>query len=169
MTTNTLNKRELKKIELLDQLKLLENEGGEIEQTTPNKNEDEETKDNEKPEKPEKPKKPKYIQKPRTEKQLESLAKGREALLARLDKGRQLKEENNLIRKQELEKKLIEKAIKIKKKQLKRVEVFDELSDEDTMPQEIQKPKQVKPKQAIQQQPQIINPYEVFKNKYNTH
>jgi hypothetical protein len=40
------------------------------------------------------------------------------------------------------------------------------------MPQEIQKPKQVKPKQAIQatqQPPQIINPYEVFKNKYNIH
>lgn len=166
MTSIPLKNKELKKIELLEQLKLLENEGDELEPTTPIKNEDKETIENEKPEKP---KKPKYIQKPRTEKQLEQLAKGRRDLQAKYDKGRQQKEENNIIRKQELEKKLIEKAIKIKKKQLKRIEVFDELSDEDTMPQEIQKPKQVKPKQAIQQPPQIINPYEVFKNKYNIH
>ena len=166
MTSNPLKNKELKKIELLEQLKLLENEEDELEPTTPIKNEDKETIENEKPEKP---KKPKYIQKPRTEKQLEILAKGRGALKTKYEQGRQQKEENDRIRKQELEKKLIEKAIKIKKKQLKRIEVFDELSDEDTMPQEIQKPKQVKPKQVTQQPLQIINPYEVFKNKYNIH
>jgi hypothetical protein len=160
MTSIQSTDKDTRKKELLQELALLDNEGEEQEKEQPQEKED----------KPlEKPRKKGGNTTKRNEKQLESLEKGRVVWRAIKAKENKIKEENNIIRKQELEKKLIEKAIKIKKKQLKRIEVFDELSDEDTMPQEIQKPKQVKPKQAIQQQPQIINPYEVFKNKYNTY
>ena len=81
-----------------------------------------------------------------------------------------MKEQEDIILKQELEKKLIDKAIKVKKKQLKRIEIFDELSDDDidipTYPsQVIQKAKQIKPKLTV-----IcpnFNPYDEFKKKYN--
>ena len=81
---------------------------------------------------------------------------------------RKIKEQENIIHKQELEKKLIDKAIKVKKKQLKKIEIFDDLSDEDTTPQTIQKPKQEKPKVlAPTPKPIVINPYDVFKKKFN--
>jgi hypothetical protein len=164
MTSIQSTDKDSRKKELLQELALLDNEGEEQEKEPPQEKEED---------KPiEKPRKKGGNKTKRNEKQLESLVKGREVWRAIKAKENKIKEENNIIRKQELEKKLIEKAIKIKKKQLKRIEVFDELSDEDTMPQEIQKPKQVKQKQAIQatqQPPQIINPYEVFKNKYNIH
>ena len=81
---------------------------------------------------------------------------------------RKIKEQENIIHKQELEKKLIEKAIKVKKKQLKKIEIFDDLSDEDTTPQVIQKPK-LKVPVAIQLKvpPVAIDPYDVFKKKFN--
>ena len=80
---------------------------------------------------------------------------------------REKKEQENIIHKQELEKKLIDKAIKVKKKQLKKIEIFDDLSDEDTTPQTIQKPKQEKPKVIQAPKPVIINPYNEFKKKFN--
>ena len=81
---------------------------------------------------------------------------------------RKIKEQENIIHKQELEKKLIEKAIKVKKKQLKKIEIFDDLSDEDTTPQVIQKPK-LKILSVAQREtpPAFIDPYEVFKKKFN--
>ena len=59
----------------------------------------------------------------------------------------------------------------MKKKQLKKIEIFDDLSDEDTTPQVIQKPK-LKAPVAIQLkvppvQPVAIDPYDVFKKKFN--
>ena len=80
---------------------------------------------------------------------------------------RKIKEQESIIHKQELEKKLIDKAIKVKKKQLKKIEIFDDLSDEDTTPQPIQKPKQEKPKVIQAPKPIIINPYNEFKKKFN--
>ena len=119
----------------------------------------------------EKPKKIKRIVKPRTEKQIESLAQGRLKRDQQQNERRKIKEQEDIILKQELEKKLIDKAIKVKKKQLKRIEIFDDLSDEEpqqptsTPSQVIQKQKQIKPK--------IIepssNPYVEFKKKYNIH
>ena len=79
----------------------------------------------------EKPKKIKRIVKPRTEKQIESLAQGRLKRDQQQNERRKIKEQEDIILKQELEKKLIDKAIKVKKKQLKRIEIFDELSDDD--------------------------------------
>ena len=84
------------------------------------------------------------------------------------DEKRKIKEQENIIHKQELEKKLIDKAIKVKKKQLKKIEIFDDLSDEDTTPQVIQKPKQEKPKIiAPPTPPPSANPYDEFKKKFN--
>ena len=133
----------------------------------------------------EKPKKIKRIVKPRTEKQIESLAQGRLKRDQQQNERRKFKEQEDIILKQELEKKLIDKAIKVKKKQLKRIEIFDELSDDDIdIPtykdkplscsginalacpsQVIQKVKQIKPKLTV-----IcpnFNPYDEFKMKYN--
>ena len=98
---------------------------------------------------------------------MESLVKGREVRKLNMDKERQKKEQENIIHKQELEKKLIDKAIKVKKKQLKKIEIFDDLSDEDTTPQPIQKPKQEKLKVIQAPKPVIINPYNEFKKKFN--
>jgi len=66
----------------------------------------------------EKPKKIKRIVKPRTEKQIESLAQGRLKRDQQQNERRKIKEQEDIIIKQELEKKLIDKAIKVKKKQL---------------------------------------------------
>jgi len=162
MTSTISSEKALKKLELLEQIKILENEGEEPEHEPPEIKEDDET--------IEKPKKVKRIVKPRTEKQIESLSKGRLKMVQNQDEKRKIKEQENIIHKQELEKKLIDKAIKVKKKQLRKIEIFDELSDEDTMPQVIQKPKQEKPKAiAPILEPIIINPYDVFKKKFNIH
>ena len=156
MTSTISNQKEIKKLELLEQIKLLENEGDETEQEPPKIIKDDET--------IEAPKKVKRTVKPRTEKQIESLTKGRQKMAQNQEDKRKIKEQENIIHKQELEKKFIDKAIKVKKKQLKKIEIFDDLSDEDTMPATIQKPKQEKPKViAPVLQPQIINPYDVFK------
>ena len=116
----------------------------------------------------EKPKKIKRIVKPRTEKQIESLAQGRLKRDQQQNERRKIKEQEDIIIKQELEKKLIDKAIKVKKKQLKRIEIFDDLSDEDTTkPQVIQKQKQVKAKVIAPSSNPNPNPYDEFKKKYN--
>ena len=160
MTSTISSQKEIKKLELLEQIKLLENEGEEPEQEPPKIIEDDET--------IEAPKKVKRIVKPRTEKQIESLSKGRQKMAQNQEEKRKIKEQENIVHKQELEKKLIDKAIKVKKKQLKKIEIFDDLSDEDTTPQPIQKPKQEKPKVlAPAPKPVIINPYDEFKKKFN--
>ena len=116
----------------------------------------------------EKPKKIKRIVKPRTDKQIESLAQGRLKRDQQQNERRKIKEQEDIIIKQELEKKLIDKAIKVKKKQLKRIEIFDDLSDEDTTkPQVIQKQKQVKAKVIAPSSNPNPNPYDEFKKKYN--
>ena len=155
MTSTISSQKALKKLELLEQIKLAE---------PPEIKEQDET--------IEKPKKVKRIVKPRTEKQIESLSKGRLKMAQNQEEKRKIKEQENIIHKQELEKKLIDKAIKVKKKQLKKIEIFDDLSDEDTTPRVIQKPKLKVAPVAIQLkvppvQPVAIDPYDVFKKKFN--
>ena len=161
MTSTISSSKALKKLELLEQIKLLENEGEEPEPEPPQIKEEDET--------IEAPKKVKRIVKPRTEKQIESLSKGRQKMVQNQEEKRKIKEQENIIHKQELEKKLIDKAIKVKKKQLRKIEIFDDLSDEDTTPPVIQKPKQEKQKviAPIVEPTIIINPYDVFKKKFN--
>ena len=113
MTSTISNQKETKKLELLEQIKLLENEGEDTEQEPPKIIEEDET--------IEAPKKVKRIVKPRTEKQIESLSKGRQKMAQNQEEKRKIKEQENIIHKQELEKKLIDKAIKVKKKQLKKL------------------------------------------------
>ena len=176
MTSTISSEKKLKKLELLEQIKLLENEEDERSnlnlnlpsktlflnepQPEPQEKEDEDT--------IEAPKKVKQAVKPRTEKQIESLTKGRLKMAQNQEEKRKIKEQENIIHKQELEKKLIEKAIKVKKKQLKKIEIFDDLSDEDTTPPVIQKPK-LKILSVAQREtpPAFIDPYEVFKKKFN--
>ena len=160
MTSTISSEKKLKKLELLEQIKLLENEEEEQQQEPQEVIEEEET--------IEAPKKVKQAVKPRTEKQIESLSKGRLKMAQNQEEKRKIKEQENIIHKQELEKKLIEKAIKVKKKQLKKIEIFDDLSDEDTTPQVLQKPK-LKILSAAQREtpPAFIDPYEVFKKKFN--
>ena len=163
MTSEQSDIKRSKKQELLDQLKLLENEEEETEIKK------EEVKIEEaKPEiKVYEPKKPKRIVKARSEKQIESLAQGRlKRDLHNIEK-RQIKEQGDIILKQELEKKLIDKAIKIKKKQLKKIEIFNELSDDDSTPATIQKPKPKPSPIIVAQKPVVIDPYSSFKNKFN--
>ena len=175
MTSTISSEKQLRKLELLEQIKLLENEGDEPQPDPPQEKEDEET--------IEKPPKVKRIVKQRTEKQIESLSKGRLKMAQNQEEKRKIKEQENIIHKQELEKKLIEKAIKVKKKQLKKIEIFDDLSDEDTTPQVLQKPKLKVPPvamhvytpgkaqpitgEALYTPPAFIDPYEVFKKKFN--
>ena len=161
MTSTISSEKQLKKLELLEQIKLLENEGEEQQIESPPVIEDTDT--------IEKPPKVKRIVKQRTEKQIEPLSKGRLKMAQNQEEKRKIKEQENIIHKQELEKKLIDKAIKVKKKQLKKIEIFDDLSDEDTTPRVIQKPKLKVAPVAIQLKvpPQIIDPYDVFKKKFN--
>ena len=158
MTSEQSDIKRSKKQELLDQLKLLENEEEEPEIKI----------EVVKPEiKVYEPKKPKRIVKARSEKQIESLAQGRlKRDLHNIEK-RQIKEQDDIILKQELEKKLIDKAIKIKKKQLKKIEMFNELSDDDSTPPTIQKPKPKPSPVIVAQKPVVIDPYSSFKNKFN--
>lgn len=160
MTSTISSEKKLKKLELLEQIKLLENEEDDPQPDPPQEKEEECT--------IEKPPKVKQAVKPRTEKQIESLSKGRLKMAQNQEEKRKIKEQENIIHKQELEKKLIEKAIKVKKKQLKKIEIFDDLSDEDTTPQVIQKPK-LKILSVAQREtpPAFIDPYEVFKKKFN--
>lgn len=153
----SVNKDSRKK-ELMEQLALLENEAEE-----PIKKEEIKIEAEDEEKEIEKPKKRNGNKNKRTEKQIESLNKGREIRAKKVADEKKRKEEAQMIEKKEIEKKLIEKAIKIKKKQLKKIEVLDEISDDETP---IQKPKPVKhiPELKVVIPP---NPYEAFKAKYN--
>lgn len=78
-----------------------------------------------------------WVGKPRTDKQLEMLAKGR----ANRQNNIRLQNEAKKIREAEekklLEEKIVQKAISIKKKQIKKEKVLDMISDDDTPKEEI--------------------------------
>ena len=78
---------------------------------------------------------------------------------------RKTEEQEEREAKEQLEKKLIEKAIKLKKKQINRIKVIEELSDEEDTPvrTKLVKPPMNKP---IQQIVKPVDPYEAFKLKF---
>ena len=78
------------------------------------------------------------VKRERTEKQKEHFARLSELNKKRYEEKRLIKEEEEAKRKRELEKKIIDKAIKIKKKIIKKEMLLEELSDDETP---IQKPK----------------------------
>jgi hypothetical protein len=90
------------------------------------------------------PKKPKRIM---NEAQLEGMKKGREALAQKNAERKAQREAEEAERKRQLEEKVVNKAISIKKKQLKQEIALDEISDDDTPIEEI-KQKVIAKKQA---------------------
>lgn len=89
------------------------------------------------------PKKPKKVP---TEAQLEGMRKGRETLAQRNAEKKAQREAEEAERKRQLEEKVVNKAISIKKKQLKQEIALDEISDDETPIEEIkQKIKRVTP------------------------
>lgn len=94
----------------------------------------------------------------RTEKQRQSFLKAQATRLAKAEerkKERSLKDKQD---KEELEQKLIEKAIKVKKKQIKKMKVIEDLSDDDT-PIEKQNRGPAPPKKSV---PVPVKPKLVF-------
>lgn len=72
------------------------------------------------------------VKRERTEKQKEHFARLSELNKKRYEEKRLIKEEEEAKRKRELEKKIIDKAIKIKKKIIKKEMLLEELSDDET-------------------------------------
>ncbi|MCX6749162.1 MAG: hypothetical protein NTW17_00245 [Candidatus Pacearchaeota archaeon] len=105
------------------------------------------------------PKKPKKIA---TEKQLEAMRLGREKRDEQIKLRRQAEEEEKAIQKKLLEDKIVKKAISIKKKEIKKSTLLDEISDDDTPIEEIKTTMKAKPiqKQVVttQQQPKAQTP-----------
>jgi hypothetical protein len=151
--------RQQKKDEI-DKLNKELNELKDEEEETPEQTETEEA-----PIKIEKPKRP------RSEKQIKQFELARQRKMAEAGKRKTKREEDDRENKAQLEKQLIEKAIKLKKKQINRMKIVEELSEDET---EEAKPKIIKKvisanssliKQPIKA-PAIIDPYEAFKLKF---
>ena len=93
---------------------------------------------------------------PKTAKQLEVMHKGREIMMANAQKRRVFRAEQESIKKIEMEKKIVTKAIAIKKKQIKQEAVL-ELSDDDDDAPVIQKTKKhVRIQERQPEPPQFI-------------
>jgi len=88
------------------------------------------------------PKKPKKIA---TEKQLEAMRLGREKRDEQIKLRRQAEEEEKATQKKLLEDKIVKKAISIKKKEIKKSTLLDEISDDDTPIEEIKTVMKAKP------------------------
>jgi hypothetical protein len=148
-----------RKKELLEQLKLLENEADEELKTEDIETENEADGLEKKIKEKEK--------KPRTAKQIEQFELVRRRKMEEARKRKEERDMKDMEYKKELEKKLIDKAIKIKKKQLKQIKVIEQLSDDET-PVKPKVNNYVKPPQPIPlPPPRPINPYEEFKKKFN--
>ena len=123
--------------------------------------ETEEAPQDEEPPKLEKPKRP------RTEKQIKQFELVRQRKMAEAEKRKLKRAEDEREQKAQQEKQLIEKAIKLKKKQINRMKIVEDLSeDEDeTIPikKEVRKAPLIKiaPVKA-----QVVDPYEAFKLKF---
>lgn len=135
----------------LDELKLdeVKNEVEDAQET----NEEEETQA-----KLEKPKRP------RSEKQIKQFELVRQRKMAEAGKRKIQREAAEKEAKEQLEKQLIEKAIKLKKKQINRMKVIEQLSDDDepVATKAIAKPKPI----TIVKAPAVIDPYEAFRQKF---
>jgi hypothetical protein len=93
----------------------------------------------------------------KTEKQLEAFSKARELRKINIERRKQAIQEFEDKAREELDNKIVKKAISIKKKQIKKNAELDEISDDDTPLEEVMKIAK-KPKQRSQSQPQIQPP-----------
>jgi hypothetical protein len=87
----------------------------------------------------------------RTEKQKAAFEKAQQTRMLKAEQRRKEREQQEAETKKELEQKLIEKAIKVKKKQIKRAKVIEELSDDDA-PIE---------RKSILKKPEPVQPYKI--------
>jgi hypothetical protein len=71
------------------------------------------------------------IVKPRTQKQIDAFTRAREIKSQNAKNRQDDKKAQNDIRKKELEHKLVQKAISVKKKQIKQEQILDEISDDE--------------------------------------
>ena len=94
------------------------------------------------------------VKKPRSQKQIETFEKARKALAEnnklRNEAKKQMEEET----KKSFEGKIVKKALEIKKKEILRESILDDISDEDT---DLQKIKKIIKKKAIKQFPPVDN------------
>jgi len=82
---------------------------------------------------------PKKQKKPRSEKQLEVFNKAREKMLLNLKERKEKQEQDAIIKKKEIEEKIVKKAVAIKKREIKQKAILEEISDDDTPIEEIKK------------------------------
>jgi hypothetical protein len=103
------------------------------------------------------PPKPKKVA---TEKQLEAMRLGREKRDQQIKLRREAEEQEKAIQKKLLEDKIVKKAISIKKKEIKKSTLLDEISDDDTPIEEIKTVMKAKPipKQVAPQAPKVQPP-----------
>lgn len=89
----------------------------------------------------------------KTEKQLEAFSKARERRMMNINSRKQTIQELENKAREELDNKIVKKAISIKKKQIKKNAELDEISDDDTPLEEVmkiaKKPKQVQQKKSV--------------------
>lgn len=97
--------------------------------------------------------------KPRTEKQVQAFTKAREVKMAKIKERNDVIAELEKQAKQELDSKIVKKAISIKKKQIKASAELDEYSDDDTPLEEVlQVAKKRAPRSQATQQPRHREP-----------
>jgi signal recognition particle GTPase len=146
---NKLNKE-------LEELKLEELKSEAVEPEEP-------TEAEEAPQKLEKPKRP------RSEKQIKQFELVVQRKMAEAGKRKIKREEDDREYKAQLEKQLIEKAIKLKKKQINRMKIVEDLSEDETEEAKPRIIKQVIKSSLIKppiKAPVVIDPYEAFKLKF---
>ena len=105
---------------------------------------------------------------PRTEKQIKQFELVRQRKMAEAGKRKTKREEDERENKAQLEKQLIEKAIKLKKKQINRMKIVEDLSEDDE-DEDVPIKKPIKKAPLIKIAPveaQVIDPYEAFKLKF---
>ena len=109
------------------------------------------------------------LKRERTAKQIEAFNKAREKMVMNASHRKQTKEELEIQRKKELEETIVKKAIAIKKKEIKKKAVLEEISDDETPMEEIAKIKKnfpkhdgnVKPAPVIVEKPKSF--FEMYK------
>jgi hypothetical protein len=87
--------------------------------------------------------------KPRTQKQIEATNRMRDRLKEETLKRAEQKKLEEEQRKKQLEEKIVNKALSIKKKQIKKEKVLDAISDDETPMEEVKK--MIKPKKQIEE------------------
>jgi hypothetical protein len=100
---------------------------------------------------------------PRSQAQIKQFEKVYQRKMEEAGKRKVKREEGEKEAKEQLEKQLIEKAIKLKKKQISRMKVIEDLSDDEEPAKEKTKPIMNKPTPIIIKK---VDPYEAFKLKF---